>query len=221
MGIGRWGSALLSWSTCSIARPAACYSPSPNPTPQGIPIARDLISLAPPAERAILVGAPLKGSLAKLQMAEHLEELARLADTAGAQIVGEVTQQLNRPDPGSYLGKGKLEELKVRIEEMSVYNPNGFNLDATRLTYKLWVDSVEFGTGAIDKRFTVQEKDSTIVSLPLSFNWSGVGSAGREIMNTGSVNYRVTGDITVRSPIGNHTLPYDRTGRFSTLGGNR
>ncbi|MDQ3519011.1 MAG: GTPase HflX, partial [Gemmatimonadota bacterium] len=50
-------------------------------------------------------------------MAEHLEELARLADTAGAQIVGEVTQQLNRPDPGSYLGKGKLEELKVRIEE--------------------------------------------------------------------------------------------------------
>lgn len=117
MGIGRWGSALLSWSTCSIARPAACYSPSPNPTPQGIPIARDLISLAPPAERAILVGAPLKGSLAKLQMAEHLEELARLADTAGAQIVGEVTQQLNRPDPGSYLGKGKLEELKVRIEE--------------------------------------------------------------------------------------------------------
>ncbi len=104
---------------------------------------------------------------------------------------------------------------------LSVYNPNGFNLDATRLTYKLWVDSVEFGTGAIDKRFTVQEKDSTIVSLPLSFNWSGVGSAGREIMNTGSVNYRVTGDITVRSPIGNHTLPYDRTGRFSTLGGNR
>ena len=104
---------------------------------------------------------------------------------------------------------------------LSVYNPNGFDLDATRLTYKLWVDSVEFGTGAIDKRFTVQEKDSSVVSLPLSFNWSGVGSAGREILNTGSVNYRVMGDITVRSPIGNHTLPYDRTGRFSTLGGNR
>ena len=104
---------------------------------------------------------------------------------------------------------------------LSVYNPNGFDLDATRLTYKLWVDSVEFGTGAIDKRFTVQEKDSSIVSLPLSFNWAGVGSAGREIINTGSVNYRVTGDLTVRSPIGNHTLPYDRTGRFSTLGGNR
>ncbi len=104
---------------------------------------------------------------------------------------------------------------------LSVYNPNGFDLDATRLTYKLWVDSVEFGTGAIDKRFTVQEKDSSVVSLPLNFNWSGVGSAGREILNTGSVNYRVTGDITVRSPLGNHTLPYDRTGRFSTLGGNR
>ncbi|MGI9076481.1 MAG: LEA type 2 family protein [Gemmatimonadaceae bacterium] len=104
---------------------------------------------------------------------------------------------------------------------LSVYNPNGYDLDATRLTYKLWVDSLEFGTGAIDKRFTVQEKDSSIVALPLNFNWQGVGSAGRELLNTGSVNYRVTGDITVRSPLGNHTLPYDRTGRFSTLGGNR
>ena len=80
-------------------------------------MARDLISLAPAAERVVLVGAPLKGSLARLQMAEHLEELTRLADTAGAQVVGQLTQQLNRPDPGTYLGKGKLEELRIKIEE--------------------------------------------------------------------------------------------------------
>ncbi len=65
-------------------------------------------------ERALLVGAPLKRSADRHHFEEHLEELARLADTAGADVVGTVTQQLDRPHPATYLGKGKLEELKER-----------------------------------------------------------------------------------------------------------
>jgi len=103
--------------------------------------------------------------------------------------------------------------------KLSVYNPNSFRLDGTRLTYKLMVDSVTFGTGAIEDRFSVQEKDSTIVTLPLQFTYLGVGEAGRQLMNTGSVNYRVLGDVTVGTPLGNFTRPYDQTGRFSTLSG--
>jgi LEA14-like dessication related protein len=103
--------------------------------------------------------------------------------------------------------------------KLSVYNPNKFRLDGTRLTYKVMVDSVTFGTGAISEPFKVQEKDSTIVTLPLSFSYSGVGEAGRQLMNTGSVNYRVLGDITVGTPLGSYTRPYDQTGRFSTLSG--
>jgi LEA14-like dessication related protein len=103
--------------------------------------------------------------------------------------------------------------------KLSLYNPNGFKLDGTRLTYKLMVDSVTFGTGALADRFTVQEKDSTIVTLPLQFTYAGVGAAGRQLMNTGAVNYRVLGDVTVGTPLGNFTRPYDQTGRFSTLSG--
>lgn len=103
---------------------------------------------------------------------------------------------------------------------LNVYNPNHFRLDATRMTYKLYVDTIPFGTGATDSRFTVQSGDSTTVHLPLSFSWSGIGTAGRELLNTGTVPYRVTGDITVGSSVGTFTLPYDRTGRFSALGGN-
>lgn len=50
-------------------------------------------------------------------MGEHLEELARLADTAGAAVVGTLTQQLDRPDPSTYIGKGKVDELKQMITE--------------------------------------------------------------------------------------------------------
>src|SRR5262245_2994523 len=52
---------------------------------------------------------------------------------------------------------------------LSVYNPNGFRLDGTQLTYRLAVDSVPFGNGTLSDRFVVHEKDSTLVRLPLDF----------------------------------------------------
>ena len=61
------------------------------------------------------MGAPLKRAGARKSLDEHLRELERLADTAGAVVVGELTQQLDRPHPGTYLGKGKLEELKELV----------------------------------------------------------------------------------------------------------
>jgi len=61
------------------------------------------------------VGAPLKRAGARKALDEHLRELGRLADTAGADIVGELTQQLDRPHPGTYLGKGKIDELRQLV----------------------------------------------------------------------------------------------------------
>jgi GTPase len=63
------------------------------------------------------VGAPLKRAGARKSLDEHLRELERLADTAGAVVVGELTQQLDRPHPGTYLGKGKLDELKTMVRD--------------------------------------------------------------------------------------------------------
>jgi GTP-binding protein HflX len=61
------------------------------------------------------VGAPLKRAGARKALDEHLRELERLADTAGAVVVGELTQQLDRPHPGTYLGKGKIDELRELV----------------------------------------------------------------------------------------------------------
>ena len=81
-----------------------------------IPI-RTIIELHAHQERAILVGAPIKRSNARHLVNEHLEELERLADTAGGVVVGTLTQQLDRPDPATYIGRGKVEELKVMLAE--------------------------------------------------------------------------------------------------------
>jgi LEA14-like dessication related protein len=100
---------------------------------------------------------------------------------------------------------------------LSIYNPNSFRLDGTGLTYRIAVDSVPFGDGSLSDRFSVQEGDSTTVRLPLSFNYAGVGSAGRQLIQTGSVNYTVSGEITVGTPIGSFTRPYSGKGRLTTM----
>jgi len=48
-------------------------------------------------------------------MQEHLDELARLVDTAGAEVVGQLTQQLESPHPGTLIGEGKVEELAALV----------------------------------------------------------------------------------------------------------
>lgn len=58
------------------------------------------------------MGAPLKRPGARRLADEHLRELADLADTAGATIAGEIFQQIDRPNPGTYLGSGKIDELR-------------------------------------------------------------------------------------------------------------
>ena len=50
-------------------------------------------------------------------MSEHLDELSELVDTAGGIVVGQLTQQIERPNPATYLGKGKIEELTQRISD--------------------------------------------------------------------------------------------------------
>jgi GTP-binding protein HflX len=65
-----------------------------------------------PVERAVLVAAPRKGSNDARHMTEHLEELSRLVDTAGAEVVGKLSQQVTAPSPATLIGEGKVDELR-------------------------------------------------------------------------------------------------------------
>ncbi|HSD31846.1 MAG TPA: GTPase HflX [Gemmatimonadales bacterium] len=78
---------------------------------------RQLIEIQPPQERVYLVGAPRKGSADVTHVDEHLNELARLADTAGAEVVGRLVQRIDAPTPNLYLGPGKVEELKALMAQ--------------------------------------------------------------------------------------------------------
>lgn len=70
-------------------------------------------------ERAILVGVDIYNEKSHLSFEESLEELVLLADTAGLEIVGEITQSLSRPHSDTYIGSGKVEELKSLVNELN------------------------------------------------------------------------------------------------------
>src|SRR5215831_10490462 len=66
-------------------------------------------------ERAVLVGLVHKDQT-EHQVQEYLDELAFLAETAGATTVKRFTQKLQHPDSRTFIGKGKLEEIKTYIQ---------------------------------------------------------------------------------------------------------
>ncbi len=67
-------------------------------------------------ERAILIGVELPGESGE-DVEESIDELARLADTAGALVVGRLVQKKVRPDAATFLGRGKaLEAARLREE---------------------------------------------------------------------------------------------------------
>src|SRR5215831_12655901 len=70
-------------------------------------------------ERAVLVGLVNKDQT-ETQVQEYLDELSFLAETAGAIAVKRFTQKLLHPDSRTFIGKGKLEEIKNYIQGRNV-----------------------------------------------------------------------------------------------------
>jgi len=68
-------------------------------------------------ERAVLVGAALKGSRPVLGLADSLDELALLAGTAGMEVCGRISQNIGRIDPATWIGSGKVEEVALLLDE--------------------------------------------------------------------------------------------------------
>jgi len=70
-------------------------------------------------ERCIIVGVSTR-AVGRSETEEYLDELALLADTAGAEIVARLTQDRDRIDPATFIGKGKVEEIRMLVEAQKI-----------------------------------------------------------------------------------------------------
>ena len=70
-------------------------------------------------EKALLIGV-IHGELDEKIVKDHLDELCLLAITAGAEVVGNITQKLSRINPSFFIGTGKAEQIISQAEELGV-----------------------------------------------------------------------------------------------------
>ncbi len=80
---------------------------------------KTLINTAKKQETAVLVTVQPQGQH-DYQAKEYLDELAFLAQTAGVKTLKQFKQKLERPDSKTFVGKGKLEDIKLYIDEYEV-----------------------------------------------------------------------------------------------------
>lgn len=71
-------------------------------------------------ERAFLVGVSLSSTHALLSIEDSLEELALLAKTAGMEVCGSTSQNLQNISSSTFIGSGKVEEIKQEVESLDV-----------------------------------------------------------------------------------------------------
>lgn len=77
-----------------------------------------LLDVGGSAEVAVLVGVELTGDPGLLSLEDSLDELALLAQTAGLEVCGRLSQRLDHPNSATFIGSGKLEELNTMVVEM-------------------------------------------------------------------------------------------------------
>jgi GTP-binding protein HflX len=85
-------------------------------------------------EKAILVGAVLRG-MTKVHEMDSLDELAQLTDTAGAEVMETILQELADLNPATFIGSGKVQQIARRVDDLGA-NVVIFNSDLTPVQMK-------------------------------------------------------------------------------------
>jgi len=78
---------------------------------------KQLISIRQPKEKAVLVGVELPSRDRRIQLEHSLDELERLAETAGATVLDKYIQQVRRITPATLIGRGKVDEIQQGLKE--------------------------------------------------------------------------------------------------------
>ena len=71
-------------------------------------------------EKAILVGI-IHGEINEFIINEHLDELELLTRTAGAKVIGKITQKISKINPATFIGKGKANQLILQAKELNAH----------------------------------------------------------------------------------------------------
>ncbi len=96
---------------------------------------------------------------------------------------------------------------------VGVENPNAFDLRGTEVELGFDVEGSHVGDVRYADEFSVNRGGRTTLTLPLRFEWAGVGSAFRTALSQGDIPYEMKGQIRLQTPWGAQSVPFTREGR--------
>jgi LEA14-like dessication related protein len=146
--------------------------------------------------------------------------VAAIAALSGATGCATAAKSMFTPPDVIFRGVGVrsvgLEGAEFELQ-LHVFNPNSYSIDASRLRYRLLVDSVEVGAGALDSGFAIAKRDSFLVRLPVRVGFRAVQQVGPRLLRGGEIPYRVMGDVSLKSFVGTFTRAFNEAGRFDAF----
>jgi LEA14-like dessication related protein len=102
--------------------------------------------------------------------------------------------------------------------QMFVANPNGFDMETSALRYDLQLahptkeqEWISFAQGTMTEPIKVARHRTTMIEVPIAFRYQDLGGALRTILDTGTFNYRVSGDVQLKEPV-TRSIPYRKSG---------
>ena len=110
------------------------------------------------------------------------------------------------------------------IAELDINNQNDFDIETDSITYELFANTSGDGTSwspmlqrTYAQRILIREEQTTRVEVPIEFNYSDLSGAARAILDRGTFNYQIRGNVFVREPL-RRTMPFTKTGNVSLQG---
>ena len=134
------------------------------------------------------------------------------AALAGCAAVGNALR-----DPEVDLERVVVRDVGVRGGSLDLHvgfeNPNPFDLRGTEVTLGFDVEGSHVGDVRYADDFSLDRGGRTVLTLPLRFEWAGVGSALRSALSQGEIPYEMKGLVTIQTPWGAQSVPFTREGR--------
>ena len=101
---------------------------------------------------------------------------------------------------------------------MAFYNPNRAEIKGNRLQGTLEIDNSKIGDVMFTEQFKLDDRDTTLVTVPMQFKWTGAGAALKSALGYGKVNYKMNGTVNVETPDGRpFEVPFSGQGSASVL----
>ena len=134
------------------------------------------------------------------------------AALAGCAAVGNALR-----DPEVELERVTVRDVGVRGGNLDLQlgfeNHNPFDLRGTEIALGFDVEGSHVGDVRYADDFMLERGGRTTLTLPLRFEWAGVGTALQAALSRGEVPYEMKGQLTIQTPWGAQSVPFTREGR--------